>query len=47
MAKITTLAEFRNRLVPIATLELRDNPALADVVEPLWPPVEDDPDDVA
>jgi hypothetical protein len=47
MAKITTLDEFRSRLIPIATLELRDNPALVEVVAPLWPEAEDDPDDVA
>lgn len=47
MTEITSLDEYRTRYVPIAAMELRDNPSLAEVVQPLWPRVEDDPDDDA
>lgn len=45
MADIYSLDEYRSRYV---TLELRENPSLAEVIGPLYPvPEEDDPDDAA
>lgn len=44
MAEIYSLDEYRARY---ATLELRENPSIAEVIGPLYPVPDDDPDDAA
>lgn len=47
MADVRSLDEYRNRYIPLQAMELRENPTIADVLGPLVPLVEDDPDDAA
>lgn len=47
MATIYSLDEYRSRYVTLTSVNLRENPTLAEVVGPLVPLPEDDPDDAA
>lgn len=45
MADVRSLDEYRERYVPLQAMPLRENPSLAEIIGPLFPALEDDPDD--
>ena len=47
LADIRSLDEYRARYVRLQSVELKENPTLAEVIGPLYPDPEDDPDDAA
>lgn len=47
MADIRSLDEYRARYIRLQSVDLKENPPLAEVIGPLYPELEDDPDDAA